>query len=147
MNGSVFSKARNMNGVGFEILARTPVPKLPLSHPHEICMCIINSSLFFFYPKCVVSMPYIPIFNRRLICMSHVELYTSANNTKSSHLSKLQRKIDTRVKQLQKHTAISYRRSGLAQKKFITGLELTSRLDMATDQDLHCLLLIWSLSF
>ena len=30
MNGSVFSKARYMNGVGFEILARTPVPKLPL---------------------------------------------------------------------------------------------------------------------
>ena len=35
MNGSVFSKARYMNGVGFEILARTPVPKLTLSHtPH-----------------------------------------------------------------------------------------------------------------
>ena len=34
MNGSVFSKARYMNGVGFEILARTPVPKFPLSyHP------------------------------------------------------------------------------------------------------------------
>ena len=33
MNGSVFSKARHMNGVGFEILARTPVPKLPLSYP------------------------------------------------------------------------------------------------------------------
>ena len=30
MNGSVFSKARYMNGVGFEILARTPVPQLPL---------------------------------------------------------------------------------------------------------------------
>ena len=30
MNGSVFSKARYMNGVGFEILARTPVPKSPL---------------------------------------------------------------------------------------------------------------------
>ena len=30
MNGSVFSKARYVNGVGFEILARTPVPKLPL---------------------------------------------------------------------------------------------------------------------
>ena len=30
MNGSVFSKARYMNRVGFEILARTPVPKLPL---------------------------------------------------------------------------------------------------------------------
>ena len=30
MNGSVFSKARYMNGVRFEILARTPVPKLPL---------------------------------------------------------------------------------------------------------------------
>ena len=30
-----FSKARYMDGVGFEILARTPVPKLPLSyHPH-----------------------------------------------------------------------------------------------------------------
>ena len=33
MNGSVFSKARYMYGVGFEILARTPVPKLPLSYP------------------------------------------------------------------------------------------------------------------
>ena len=33
MNGSVLSKARYMNGVGFEILARTPVPKLPLSYP------------------------------------------------------------------------------------------------------------------
>ena len=29
MNGSVFSKARHMNGVCFEILARTPVPQLP----------------------------------------------------------------------------------------------------------------------
>ena len=29
MNRSVFSKARYMNGVGFEILARTPVPQLP----------------------------------------------------------------------------------------------------------------------
>ena len=36
MNGPVFSKARYMNGVGFEILACTPVPKLPLSYPHEI---------------------------------------------------------------------------------------------------------------
>ena len=35
MNGSVFSKARYMNGVGFEILARTPVPKLPLSAEYE----------------------------------------------------------------------------------------------------------------
>ena len=34
MNGSVFSKARYMNGVGFEILARTPVPKLRLLPPH-----------------------------------------------------------------------------------------------------------------
>ena len=34
MNGSVFSKARYMNRVGFEILARTPVPKLALSSPH-----------------------------------------------------------------------------------------------------------------
>ena len=33
VRGSVFSKARYMNGVGFEILARTPVPKLPLSYP------------------------------------------------------------------------------------------------------------------
>ena len=33
--GSVFSKARYMKGVGFEILARTPVPKLPLSYPTE----------------------------------------------------------------------------------------------------------------
>ena len=33
MNGSVFfSKAMYMNGVGFEIQARTPVPKLPLSY-------------------------------------------------------------------------------------------------------------------
>ena len=33
MNGSVFSKARYINGLGFEILARTPVPKLPLGYP------------------------------------------------------------------------------------------------------------------
>ena len=30
IRSEVFSKARYMNGVGFEILARTPVPKLPL---------------------------------------------------------------------------------------------------------------------
>ena len=29
MNGSVFSKARYMNGVGFKILACTPIPQLP----------------------------------------------------------------------------------------------------------------------
>ena len=29
MNGSIFSKASNMKGVGFEVLARTPVPHLP----------------------------------------------------------------------------------------------------------------------
>ena len=34
MNRSIFSKARYMNEVGFEILARTPVPKLALSYPH-----------------------------------------------------------------------------------------------------------------
>ena len=33
MNGSVFSKAGCMNGVGFKIPARTPVPKLPISSP------------------------------------------------------------------------------------------------------------------
>ena len=34
LNGSVFLKDRYMNGVGFEILARTPVPQLPPSyHP------------------------------------------------------------------------------------------------------------------
>ena len=33
INGSIFSKARYTNGVDFEILARTPVPKLPLSYP------------------------------------------------------------------------------------------------------------------
>ena len=39
MNGSVFSKARYMNGVGFEILTRRPVPKLPLSsHPPRLYM-------------------------------------------------------------------------------------------------------------
>ena len=31
--GPFFRKARYMNGVGFEILARTPVPKLTLSYP------------------------------------------------------------------------------------------------------------------
>ena len=31
--GPFFSKARYINGVGFEILARTPVPLLPLSYP------------------------------------------------------------------------------------------------------------------
>ena len=35
INWSVFSKARYMNGVSFEMLARTPVPHLPPSyHPH-----------------------------------------------------------------------------------------------------------------
>ena len=33
MNRSSFSKARNMNWVGFEILTRTPVPQLPLKLP------------------------------------------------------------------------------------------------------------------
>ena len=36
MNGSIFSKASYMNGVGFEILARTPIPKLPLSSHFEV---------------------------------------------------------------------------------------------------------------
>ena len=31
--GPFFSKARYMNGVGFEILAHTPVPKLPPPPP------------------------------------------------------------------------------------------------------------------
>ena len=35
MNGSIFSKARYMNWVGFEILARTPVPHLPQVTPRE----------------------------------------------------------------------------------------------------------------
>ena len=36
MNGSVFfSKAMYTNVVVFEILARTPVPQLPPSYPHE----------------------------------------------------------------------------------------------------------------
>ena len=34
INGSVFSKARYMNGVGFEILTRTLVPQSPLSSPY-----------------------------------------------------------------------------------------------------------------
>ena len=39
MNGSVFSKARYMYGVGFEILAYTPVPKLsPLPPTHEVTL-------------------------------------------------------------------------------------------------------------
>ena len=33
MNVSVFSKASYMNGVGFKILACTPIPKLPPSYP------------------------------------------------------------------------------------------------------------------
>ena len=42
--GPFFPKARYMNGVGFEILARTPVPKLPLSyHPHPPGFCSISS--------------------------------------------------------------------------------------------------------
>ena len=32
MNGSIFSKAKYINGVGFEILARTPIPQLPPSY-------------------------------------------------------------------------------------------------------------------
>ena len=31
---AVFSKTEYMIGVGFKILARTPVPKLPASYPH-----------------------------------------------------------------------------------------------------------------
>ena len=38
MNRSVFSKARYMNGVGFEMLARTLVPKLPL----RVCVCVVG---------------------------------------------------------------------------------------------------------
>ena len=34
INGSVFSKARYMNGVGFEILTRTLIPQSPLSSPY-----------------------------------------------------------------------------------------------------------------
>ena len=55
-NGSVFSKARYMNGVGFEILARSPVPKLPLSYPRRVfaqkigfdisCICMKCQCLF-----------------------------------------------------------------------------------------------------
>ena len=36
-NGSVFSKVRYMNGVGFEILARIPVPQLSPPHPEAVC--------------------------------------------------------------------------------------------------------------
>ena len=35
MNGSVFSKARYKNGVGFKILDCTPIPQLPLSYTLE----------------------------------------------------------------------------------------------------------------
>ena len=34
MNGMFFSMARYMIGVGFKILARTPVPKFPPSYPY-----------------------------------------------------------------------------------------------------------------
>ena len=33
MNGSIFSMARYMIGVGFRNLGHTPVPQLPLSYP------------------------------------------------------------------------------------------------------------------
>ena len=52
MNGSVFSKARYMNGVGFEILARTPVPQSPPLPPSpedgtgNILFIFIFSNLF-----------------------------------------------------------------------------------------------------
>ena len=36
MNRSVFPKARYMNGVGSEILAHTPVPKLPPSYRYPV---------------------------------------------------------------------------------------------------------------
>ena len=36
MNRSYFSKARYMIGVGFKILGRTPVPKLPPSYPPRV---------------------------------------------------------------------------------------------------------------
>ena len=39
MNGLFFSKARTMNGVGYEILARTPVPQLPTSYPSLETLC------------------------------------------------------------------------------------------------------------
>ena len=45
MNGSIFSKTRYMNGVGFEILARTPVPKLPLSYPPEMPASVAQSDV------------------------------------------------------------------------------------------------------
>ena len=50
MNGSVFFKGGYMNRVGFEILARTPVPKLPqsyrpLPHPKVWSECAIAVAL------------------------------------------------------------------------------------------------------
>ena len=38
MNGSIFSKARYMKGVGFKLLARTPIPQLPPCY--HICIDI-----------------------------------------------------------------------------------------------------------
>ena len=43
--GPFFSKARYMNGVGFEILARTPVPKLPLSYHPEVYLVFNQSGI------------------------------------------------------------------------------------------------------
>ena len=50
MNGSVFSKARNINRVGFEILARTPIPQSPPSYPtplefESVVVIISNGSV------------------------------------------------------------------------------------------------------
>ena len=55
MYGSVFSKARYMNGVGFEILARTPVPKLPLSYPSPSPrFCYLGGSQTFIWKHTVL---------------------------------------------------------------------------------------------
>ena len=57
MNGSIFSKARYMNGVGFEILARTPVPKFPSKYASSwrgyfslyMELCRVNLTVLFLH--------------------------------------------------------------------------------------------------
>ena len=44
INGSIFSKARYMNGVRFEILARTPIAQLPPSYPPRENKCLTSST-------------------------------------------------------------------------------------------------------
>ena len=87
-------------------------------HLNALSVCIFNT---YEYVTDVLHMRTVERKRNSYICVwvSHVEFNTCANNTKSSHPIKLQRKIDKIV---------------------------LCRPDVATDQDLHCLPLICSMS-